>query len=119
MKLVAEQLKVSYVLVYIVGLPEDPFEAELVKSKFTNAIKLLRKSFPFIEEAKSVIKMSSEGNKERRRYEVSISIITPKRTFSYSEKGWELPKIFDAVSGKLKKMMAQKPSRRVSPKEEE
>jgi len=118
MKLLAEQLRISDVPVYIVGLPEDPFEAEMVKSKFTKTVELLRKSFPFIEEAKSVIRAFSEGDKERRRYEVSISIVTPKKTFSYSEKGWELPKIFDAVSNKLKKMMSQKRSKRVSLTEE-
>jgi len=113
MKLIAEQLEVADPSVYIVGLPEDPFEAELAKSKFTRTIKLLRKSFPFIEESKAVIKTFSVGDKERRRYEVSVSIVTPKRTYAYSEKGWELPKIFDDLSSKLKKVISVKPTRRV------
>lgn len=113
MKLVADQLKVGDTPVYILGLPEDPFEAEMVKSKYLNAIKYLRKPFPFIEEAKAVIKTFAEGNKERRRYEVSISIVTPKRVFSFSEKGWDLPKIFDIVTNKLKKMLAERPKGRV------
>lgn len=114
MKLLSKQLKISNAPISIVGLPEDPFKAELAKSKFTSIITLLRKSFPFIEEAKSVIKTFSEGGKERRRYEVSILIVTPKRLFSYSEKGWDLPKIFDAISDKLKKMLSKKRSRRFS-----
>ncbi len=111
MKLVAEQLMLSDVPVYILGLPDDPFEAEMVKNKYMNAIKSLRKPFPFIEEAKAVIKTFARGNKERRRYEVSISIVTPRRNFYYSEKGWDLPKIFDTSTNKLKKMLAERPKR--------
>lgn len=113
MKLAAEQLKVGDTPVYILGLPEDPFEAESVKSKYLNAIKSLRKAYPYIEEAKAVIKTFAEGHKERHRYEVSISIVTPKRVFSFSEKGWDLPKIFDVVTNKLKNMLAGRPSGRV------
>ncbi|MDQ1281137.1 MAG: hypothetical protein QG670_2401 [Thermoproteota archaeon] len=118
MKLLAEQLKASDVSIYVVGLPEDPFEAEMVKSKFTKTVELLKRSFPFIEEAKSVIRTSTEEGRERKRFEVNVSIVTPRRTFSYSEQGWELSQIFDALSNKLKKMMTQKRSRRTKEKEE-
>jgi len=112
MKLIAEQLKVNDPPVYIVGLPEDPLEAEMVKSKFIKVIKNLKKRFPFIEESKAKIKTFTEGNKERRRYEVSVSIVTPKNTFSLSEKGWDLPKMFDTVTDNLKKRIQQKNPRR-------
>ncbi len=105
MKLITEHIGKNDVPIYIIGLPNDPFEAEMAKTKFSKIIKLLRKSFPFIEEAKVVIKTFSEGAKKTRRYEVSVSIITPKKTFAYSEKGWELPKIFNNLSSKLKKML--------------
>ncbi len=108
MKLIADQLKKRDIPIYIVGLPEDPIQAEIIKSKFMRTIEFLKKSLPFIEEAKSVIKTFSQGRKERRRYEVNVSIITPKRTFSYSERGWDLPIIFDAFSNKLKKTLIQK-----------
>lgn len=104
MKLITEQIGTTEVPIYIIGLSNDPFEAEMAKAKFSKIIKLLRKSFPFIEEAKAVIKTFSKGAKKTRRYEVSVSIITPKKTFAYSEKGWELPKIFNNLSYKLKKM---------------
>ena len=112
MKLLAEQLKILEVPSYIIGLPEDPFEAEMAKSKFVNAIKSLRRLYPFIEEAKAVIKTFDEGDKQRRRYEVTVTIIIPKRSCSYSENGWELPKIFDAISTKLKRVISQKYSKR-------
>jgi CBS domain-containing protein len=106
MKLITEQLEPLDVPLYIIGLPDDPFEAEIVKSKFYKIITLLRKSFPFIEEAKAVIKTFSEGTKKTRRFEVRVSIITPKKTYAYSEKGWELPQIFDKLSSKLKKLFS-------------
>jgi CBS domain-containing protein len=106
MKLITEHIGPIDVPIYIIGLPDDPFEAEIAKAKFRKIITLLRKSFPFIEEAKAVIKTFSEGVKKTRRYEVSVSIITPKKTYAYSEKGWELPKIFDSLSDKLKKMFS-------------
>ncbi len=113
MKLLAEQLKVNSIPISIAGLPEDPFEAETAKSKFMKSVELMRKSVPYIEEARSMIRTFSEGGSERRRYEVSVAIITPRKTFSYSEKGWDLPKIFDAISDKMKKKLSGKRSRRV------
>ena len=118
MKLLAEQLKADNIPVSIVGLPENPFEAEMVKSKFRKSVELMRKSVPYIEEARSMIRAFSGSGVERRRYEVNISIITPQRTFSYSEEGWDLPKIFDAISSKMKKRRSQKRSRRVPQSEE-
>lgn len=104
MKLINELIEKTDVPIYIIGLPNDSVEAKIAKTKFSKIIRLLRKSFPFIEEAKVVIKTFSEGAKKTRRYEVSVSIITPKKNFAYSEKGWELFKIFDSLSNKLKKM---------------
>jgi hypothetical protein len=106
MKLITEHIEPLDVPIYIIGLPDDPFDAEIAKDKFRKIIILLRKSFPFIEEAKAVIKTFSEGAKKTRRYEVSVSIITPKKTYAYSAKGWELPNIFDNLSSKLKKMLS-------------
>jgi CBS domain-containing protein len=114
MKLITTRLRTTSMPIYIVGLPEDPFEAEMAKSKFIRGIKRLERSFPFIEEAAAVIKTYSEGNKERRRYEVKVSIITPKRTYAFSEKGWELSQIFDTLANKFKKTLSQRPPRRVS-----
>lgn len=118
MKLVTEQLSTNDIPVYIVGLPEDPFEAEAARSKFLSAVKLLKKPFPFIEEAKAVIKTYAEGNKMRKRYEISVSLVTPKKVFSYTESGWDLPKVFEIITNKLKKMLAEKPSRRGIHREE-
>ena len=102
--LLGEQTQ-SEIPVYIIGLPEDPFEAELVKSKFHNIINHLSRMSPKIEEARCKIKIKDiEG--ERKRYEVSANIYTTHRRHVYtSNKGWDLASIFDDMSDGLKKQV--------------
>jgi len=87
--LLGEKVGEEDIPAFIIGLPEDPFDAELAKSKFVNIVRLLRKTtLPEIEEARCHIKLRDiEG--ERRRYEVDVNIITP---YSY-------PIIIKAVEG--------------------
>jgi CBS domain-containing protein len=96
---------------YIVGLPDDPFEAELARMKFIREANNLRKSFPNIEEIRSTIK-TKKGPSEKHRYEVSVSIRTPGKVHSYSEEGWDLPFIFDSVQNKMKRLLTQRPDKR-------
>ncbi|MBS7634985.1 CBS domain-containing protein [Candidatus Bathyarchaeota archaeon] len=93
--------------IYIIGLPEDPFEAEAAKIKFIRLIKSLNRFLPPIMEAKSIIK-SSSPDKQRRRYEVTVNIRTSKRSYNYSSEGWDLPIIYDEISKAVKKMAAQR-----------
>lgn len=112
-KLVAEPLDGGNIPIYMIGLPDDPFEAEVAKRKFIRSVNLLSKSIPFIQEARSVIKSSSSiKRKERRRYEVDVSIKTPKNTFKFSEVGWDLPNIYDLITNRLKRLLAQKTKKR-------
>jgi hypothetical protein len=107
--LIAEPKPIVEIPVYIVGLPEDPFEAEIAKSKFLNTIGTLKRTFPEIEEARSVIKISkSVKGKERRRYEVDIVITTHKGVINYSHSGWELPSIYDELATRIKRLMTQR-----------
>jgi CBS domain-containing protein len=96
---------------FIVGLPDDPFDAELAKSKFIGLIKLLRKVSPEIEEARCNMKIRDTQG-ERRRYEVDVNIITPYRRHTYTNIGWDLAKIFDQISDGLKKKLAHRPMRK-------
>jgi CBS domain-containing protein len=96
---------------FIVGLPDDPFDAELAKSKFIGLIKLLRKVSPEIEEARCNMKIRDTQG-ERRRYEVDVNIITPYRRHTYTNTGWDLAKIFDQISDGLKKKLAHRPMRK-------
>jgi CBS domain-containing protein len=109
--LLGDQIQ-SDVPIYIIGMPEDPFEAELVRSKFVNIVKHLSRMSPKIEEARCKIKIRDiEG--ERKRYEVSASINTTYRRHGYtSNKGWDLAKIFDEMSDGLKNQVAHEKSER-------
>lgn len=96
---------------FIIGLPDDPFDAELAKSKFADIVRLLKRMAPEIEEARCKMKLRDiEG--ERRRYEVDVSIITPYRRHVYTNNGWDLAKMFDQMSDSLKKRFAHRPTRR-------
>lgn len=109
--LLGEQTQ-SEIPVYIIGMPDDPFEAELVKSKFHNIVKHLSRISPKIEEARCKIKVKDiEGN--RKRYEVSANIFTTYRRHVYtSNKNWDLASIFDDMSEGLKNQVAREKDER-------
>jgi len=114
-KLLAE-VEEEEVPIYIIGLPDAPFEAEVAKTKFRRAINLLKRSFPYIEEARSIIKVSTPTKeKERRRYEVKVAVKTTKQMINYSETGWDLPQIFDVLTDRMKRLLTQKPTRKATP----
>jgi len=108
MTLLAEVEPEPEVPVFIVGLPEDPFEAEATKAKYKRIVRQLQKVFPDILEARSVIKSKHKGGRERGRYEVTVQIRTPKDSFSYSDEGWELPPLYDLITDRLKRLMTKK-----------
>jgi CBS domain-containing protein len=98
--------------VYIIGMPDDPFEAELIKSKFHTIVKHLNRISPKVEEARCKIKIKDiEG--ERKRYEVSANIFTTHRRHVYtSNKNWDLVSIFDDMSEGLKNQAAHEKDER-------
>lgn len=93
--------------IYMIGLPEDPFEAEAAKIKFIRLINSLSKFLPPIIEARSIIKSSSPDG-QRRRYEVTVNIRTSGKSYNYSSEGWDLPIIYDEISRAIKKMATVK-----------
>ena len=108
-KLLAEAPKPA-LPISIVGLPEDPFEAETAKRKFENVVKRVSKSLPDLLEARSVIKTSERAG-QRHRYEVEVELITPRKTTSLGASGWSLPEVFDELSGKMKRVTTKKRER--------
>ncbi len=109
MKLLAEAEPEPEAPIFMVGLPDDPFEAEATKAKFKRAVNQLHIIFPNIIEARSIIKSKfTKPGKERGRYEVTVHIRTPRKLYSYSEGGWELPAIYDLITHRLKRLMTQK-----------
>lgn len=95
---------------YIVGLPEEPVEAGEAKLKFERLSAELSKAFPFIEEIRAVVKSKKPG-KSHARYEVTVVLYTPRERHSFSETGYNLASVFDAIGPKMKRMLSSKPSR--------
>jgi CBS domain-containing protein len=91
---------------YIVGLPEDPFEAEAAREKFSRIIKLVRKGYPDTLEARAIIK-SGETKSARRRYQVQVFIMSPRRRYNYTAFGFELPDVFDEIEDWAKKLVSR------------
>ncbi|UCD26128.1 MAG: CBS domain-containing protein [Candidatus Bathyarchaeota archaeon] len=108
--LLEEPIKLD-VPAYIVGLPDDPFEAEMAKNKLMKQAKLLHKSFPKIEEIRATIK-TKNVSEYKRRYEVNVLLIIRGKSYSYSEKGWELASIFDSITDKMKRLFSKRRTRR-------
>ncbi len=109
MTLIAEAEPETNVPVFMVGLPEDPFESEATKAKFKRIVNQLLRVFPDIIEARSVIKSKfSKPGKERGRYEVTVQIRTSRNSYTYSEEGWDLPAVYDTITDRLKRLMTQK-----------
>jgi CBS domain-containing protein len=107
MKLIHTQFTPDEIPISIQGLnPRDyPFELEMARHKFRRVVTFLKKSLPFIEEARSTIRAFPSGDRGRKRFEVKVSIVTPKRIFNYSEEGWELSEIYDSLSIKLRTIL--------------
>ena len=111
MKLIAEEIVNADIPIYIVGLPDDPFESEQTRTKFMRSIETLRKTMPTIQEARAIIQTREGPERERRRYEVTVKLVTPRKSYSYSSTGFELADMFDDVQRHLKTMTAERPKR--------
>ena len=91
----------------VVGLPEDPFEAEAARAKFERVVRRLAKSLPDLLEARSVIKTFEKAGR-RSRYEVEVDLITSRKRTSYSLSGRSLPEIYDELSARMKRLTTKK-----------
>ena len=100
----SKKAAVSSIPMYIVGLPEDPFEAETARKKFTGAVELLRRSVPDISEARAVIKMG-ETKSPKKKYEVKVFMVHPRDHYSFSVRSFELADAFDEVNNWVKELV--------------
>jgi hypothetical protein len=95
---------------YIVGLPEEPVEADEAKAKFERLSAELYRAFPFIEEIRAVVKSKKPG-KTHARYEVSVEVYTPKDRHAFAETGYNIATVFDSMGPKMKRLLSSKQSR--------
>jgi CBS domain-containing protein len=97
---------------YIAGLPQDMSNAEIVKTKFQKIVRNLIKVYPEVEEARAGIKTLHNPVSQRKHYEVAIRIITPYKSYSYTELGWDISKVFDILGTKIVRNLANRSKRR-------
>ncbi len=102
----------SEVPLYIVGMPEDMENAEIVKTKFQKIISKLIKVYPEVEEARTSIKTIHGPISQRKHFEVSVKIFTPYKTHSYTELGWDLSQVFDALGRRIVRNLSQRSKKR-------
>lgn len=96
---------------YIVGLPEDAFEAEAAREKFQRVVRLLGRSFPEMTEARAIIK-AGITKAARKKYQVRVFVLSPYWHYSYRVFGHELPDSFDYVEDWATKLLTQYRNRR-------
>jgi len=108
----------SEIPLYVVGMPEEQKNVDLITSKFSNTLKRIRNVYSEIQEARVTIKKQRSGSKNRREgmYEVSVRISTPHfAPFIFKESGWDLGEVFEILSQKMRKKLSKRAKRRSKP----
>lgn len=98
----------SEVPLYIVGLPDDLRDSEIIKTKFDKIIRNLRKVYTDVQEAKASVKTIHDPRTNRPHYEVVVRVFTPYQTHSYTETGWDLSKVFDVLGKKVIRTLSKR-----------
>ena len=102
----------SEVPLYIIGMPDDATNADIVKTKFQKIISNLIKVYPEVEESRTSIKTVHNPTSQRKHFEISVRIITPYKTHNYTELGWDLSKIFDTLGRRIIRNLSQRSKKR-------
>jgi len=98
---------------YIVGLPEDQKNVNLISKKFEDTLKRIQKVYSEIHEARVSIKKQRTGNKKEGTYEVSIMIITSHHApLIFSSVGFDLSEVLEELSQKLLKILSKRAKNR-------
>jgi len=112
LSLLASKLE-SPIPLYIVGMPEDQQNIDLISSKFGKTLKRLQKVYSEIHEARVSIKQQRTGNRKEGKYEVTIMIITPHHTpLIYNSIGFDLSEVLEDLSQKLLKNLSKRAKNR-------
>jgi CBS domain-containing protein len=87
----------------IVGLPENPLEAELVTSKFRASVKTLQVMDPTVTEARAIIK-NKTVNSGTMLHQVQVFVDALEWHESYETSGYDLSKIFAEIDTWIKRI---------------
>ena len=88
--------EIQTIPVSIIGLPENPIEADLIESKFKAAVRLLQTMDPTVREAKVVIK-NKEVNSSTMLHQVEVFVDGTEWHEDYEASGYEISKVFAEI----------------------
>ncbi len=97
---------------YIIGMPEDEFDSELIISKFSKVLKRLCKVYTKIQEARVRIKRQRTGGK-KQSCQVSVLIVTPHKRHTYREVGWDLSNVCEKLGQRLLRTLTKHDNKRL------
>lgn len=110
--LLASKLETQIPL-YIVGMPDDQENIELINSKFAKILKRLQNVYSEIHEARVSIKQQRTGNKKEGKFEVIVMIIISHHTpLIFSSIGFDLSEVLEDLSQKLLRTLSKRAKNR-------
>lgn len=98
---------------YIVGLPEDQKNSNLITSKFEKTLKRLQQTYSEIHEARVSIKKQRTGGTKEGNFEVTIMVTTSHHSpLIYKSVGFDLSAVLEELSQKLLRNLSKRAKRR-------
>ena len=93
---------------FIIGLPEDQKNVNLISKKFGDTLKKVQKVYSEIHEARVSIKKQRTGGKKEGKYEVTIMITTSHHApLIFSSVGFDLSQVLDELGQKLLRSLSK------------
>jgi len=98
---------------FIVGMPEDQRNSNLISSKFEKTLKRLQQTYSEIHEARVSIKKQRSGGKKEGKFDVTIMISTSHHApLIYKSVGFDLGEVLEDLSQKLLRNLSKKAKQR-------
>ena len=98
---------------FIVGMPEDQRNANLISAKFEKTLKRLQQTYSEIHEARVSIKKQRSGGRKEGKFDVTIMITTSHHApLIYKSVGFDLSEVLEELSQKLLRNLSKKVKQR-------
>jgi CBS domain-containing protein len=98
---------------FIVGMPEDQKNSNLISSKFEKTLKRLQQTYSEIHEARVAIKKQRSGGKREGKFDVTIMITTSHHApLIYKSVGFDLGEVLEELSQKLLRNLSKRAKQR-------
>jgi CBS domain-containing protein len=98
---------------FIVGLPEDQADTNLISSKFEKTLKRLQQTYSEIYEDRVAIKKQRTGGTKEGKFDVTIMISTSHHApLIYRSVGFDLSEVLEDLSQKLLRNLSKRAKRR-------